>query len=365
LPPHLKRRKDRGSTWYLVDGAKKLSLRTTKKGLAEYRLRDYIKGKYGLTPTPMVSEYFDRWIVTKIEPLFRRSLIRDYNQHFSRYILPKFKSIRLLALGTKELTDFRLELLRKGLCVKTARNIIDGSFRALYRDARSEIDDLKGRDPFIDVHWPPAERKKPEVFSPGERDRILEFFLEEETFYYPWVLFAFHVGTRPSEASALIVDDVNFKTGEVSITKSRHLRVDNYPKTQKSTRVVRVPFQVLEALSLVPSVAIGEGKLFLNKFGDPLDANQWTKDYWPRALTALKIRQRKFYCTRHTFITEQVKRGENLKAIADYCGTSVMMIERDYCAPLTLSDRTILEPGGYKYLERVASPTGFEPVSPA
>jgi integrase len=81
-----------------------------------------------------------------------------------------------------------------------------------------------------------------------------------------------------------------------------------------------------------------------------LDANQWAKDYWPRILKALDIGQRKFYCTRHTFITEQVKRGELLKAIADYCGTSVTMIEQDYCGTLTLSDRenqTVIEPAAY------------------
>jgi hypothetical protein len=68
---------------------------------------------------------------------------------------------------------------------------------------------------------------------------------------------------------------------------------------------------------------------------------------------------------RHTFITEQVKRGELLKAIAG-CGTSVVMIEQDYCGTLTLSDRaldqTAVEPAASKFAALLASPTGFEPV---
>lgn len=43
-------------------------------------------------------------------------------------------------------------------------------------------------------------------------------------------------------------------------------------------------------------------------------------------LRKLGIRLRDFYSTRDTFI----HRGENLKAIAEYCGTSVAMIERSY-----------------------------------
>jgi pyruvate/oxaloacetate carboxyltransferase len=37
---------------------KPISLKTTKKGLAQHRLEEYIKGKYGLKPTPTVKEIF-------------------------------------------------------------------------------------------------------------------------------------------------------------------------------------------------------------------------------------------------------------------------------------------------------------------
>jgi len=73
--------------------------------LRSNRLEQYVKGKCGLKPTPTVKEFFDRWIEKKIEPLFRRTQVRDYKQHFNAYILPKFKNIRLLAIGTGDLTD--------------------------------------------------------------------------------------------------------------------------------------------------------------------------------------------------------------------------------------------------------------------
>ncbi|MBI2999137.1 MAG: tyrosine-type recombinase/integrase [Deltaproteobacteria bacterium] len=291
-------------------------------------------------------------------------MIRDYRQHFETYILPKFKDVRLLAIGTGYLTEFRVELLRRGLSVKTCRNIIDGSLRALYRDARAELDALKGRDPFIDIHWPAVERQKPDPFTAEERDHILAFFREREPFYYPWVLTPFVTGTRPSEASALLVTDVDPERCEISISKSRHLGADSSPKTPKSCRMIRVPRDAIEALLTLPSWSLATARLFLNKFGDPLDANQWARVYWPRVLKGLGIRYRKFYATRHTFITEMVKRGENLKAIADYCGTSVMMIEQDYCGTLTLSDRTISAPEWAKPTKGLVVPTGIEPVLP-
>jgi len=141
MAAHIKRR---GSQFYLVDGETRKSLKTTKKGLAEHRLKEYIRGKYGLTPTPTIGEFFEKWIETKVEPLCRRSTIKDYRYHFQAYILPAFKHVRLAALSTKDLNEFRVALLRRGLAVKTARNILDGSFRAMHRAARIEIEALTG-----------------------------------------------------------------------------------------------------------------------------------------------------------------------------------------------------------------------------
>jgi len=365
LAAHIKQRKDRGSVWYLIDGPRIRSLHTTKKGLAQHQLEQYIKGKYGLTPTPTVGAFYERWIEAKIEPLFRRSLIKGYRQHFKAYILPTFKSIRLAGIGTRELTGFRVDLLRRGLSVKTCRNIIDGSFRAMLRDARAEIDEIKGRDPFMDIQWPEAKRDKPDPFLSEERDKILAFFRERDPFYYPWVLLAFMAGLRPSEASALLVGDLNVETRELSITKTRNLGADNQPKTGRSRRTIRLSREIVESLLTLPSFSLGAELLFLNKYGGPLDANTWAQVYWQRALKALEIRPRKFYACRHTFITEAVKRGELLKAIADYVGTSVQMIGDHYCGTLelTLADQTVFEPQPSKSANSLVTSTGRLPFS--
>src|SRR6516162_4901268 len=169
MAAHIKFRKDRNS-WYLVDGGLIRSLKTDKKTVALYLRDEYIKGKYGLRPTPTVGEFYAKWIERKVEPLIRRSQARDYKQHFVAYILPAFKETRLLAIGSGDLNDFQVKLIRQGLAVKTARNIIDSSFRALYRDARAEIRrELEGRDPFIDVKWPKNERELPDPFTAEER----------------------------------------------------------------------------------------------------------------------------------------------------------------------------------------------------
>lgn len=96
-----------------------------------------------------VREYYDKWILQQRPPLVRKSSERDYKQHFTRYILPRFGETELATIATRALLDFQSYLLHDiprlkkgaepGLSVKSVRNIIDGSFRAMVRDARELI----------------------------------------------------------------------------------------------------------------------------------------------------------------------------------------------------------------------------------
>ena len=180
MPAHLKANKY--GYYYLVDGFINKSLRTKSRAEAEARLKQYNQGKYILKQLPTVGEYYRTWMARKIEPLYRRGQIREYKYQFKLHILPRFEQVRLSEVRTRHLRDFQVELLGKGLAVKTVRNIVDGSFRALYRDARADHEELEGRDPFIDVEWPKVAAAKPDPFTAEERDRIIQHWVEADFF---------------------------------------------------------------------------------------------------------------------------------------------------------------------------------------
>jgi integrase len=363
MPAHLKQNKF--GVWYLVDGYLCKSLKTKTKREAGVRLKQYQQGKFGLIETPTVQQFYDQWIAMKVPPLVRHSQVRDYKQAFNCYILPRFKSMRLADLKTKDLTAFQAELLKKGLAVKTARNIIDASFRAMFRDARTECESIESRDPFLDIKWPKVKREPPDPLGTDEKQKILAAFLEHEPFYYPFIRVQFETGMRPSETVALDWAHINTEARTIRIDKSRYLNADNdHPKTTHSGRTITVSRALIDLIVTLRHAWSSEtDKVFLNKYGEPLNPASFRVDYWDRILEALKIRKRKFYATRHTFITEMVRKNINLKETADYTGTSVIMIEQHYCAKSELDpDREVFEKLTAKSLEDLASPTGFEPV---
>jgi integrase len=91
-----------------------------------------------------------------------------------------------------------------------------------------------------------------------------------------------------------------------------------------------------------------------------MNAKKWNEHNWGGPLETLGIRHRKFYATRHTFITEAIKRGENPLAVAQYCGTSLAMIEADYCGTLGLRlDQIVFRTASRKSLEKYGCGAGI------
>ena len=201
----------------------------------------------------------------------------------------------------------------------------------MMRDARA-VDQLIDRDPFTGLIWPRMPKRPADPFTEEERDKILRWFRKKNPFYYPFVFFLFHTGTRPSEAVALRWGDLDAERGTVTIRLSRYLGSEGATKTAHSERTFPLMPEVREVLRAIrPLHAMEDTYVFVNpKNGGPIEQREWPKDHWRRALTGTKVRPRKFYATKHTCISVAPTKGLNLKFIAEYCGTSVQMIEQHY-----------------------------------
>lgn len=126
---------------------------------------------------------------------------------------------------------------------------------------------------------------------------------------------------RPSEASALTWADIDYRAGDNINQQVSLYGDDSAPKTSASARTIRISEAVVRTFRLLPSRELGLKHVFLNKFGEPMNAKKWAEHNWAGPLKKLEITHRKFYATRHTFITVAIKRGENPLGVAQYCGT--------------------------------------------
>nr|NIO09430.1 tyrosine-type recombinase/integrase [Deltaproteobacteria bacterium] len=276
-----------------------------------------------------VGHYYQAWIERQRPPLVRPHLERDYREQFERYILPKFRRTPMGNVTRETLEELRSYLLHdwknkrtgKPLSLKTVKNVIDGTFRALWRDVRN-LAELKGvDDPFVALRWPRMTRQAPDPFDEEERDTIIHYFRTKVPFYFPFVHVLFWSGMRPSEALGLRWGDVDTRRGLISISKSRYRIAEGSPKTAGSERQIRLLPSVVDVLrGAKPLHAVETDYVFVNTEGAPVDFHTWRKKHWYRALRAKEIRPRGPYHTRHTFISVGLSNGANIKWLAEYCG---------------------------------------------
>jgi integrase len=319
----------------LVEAKAVLIGREIKKGTFDY-LKWFPEGNRAEQfrpkeePPKTVGEFYRGWIERKKPPFVRPGLHYDYTRQFRRYILPKFEETLIVEVTLPLLEAFRSYLNQEmGLSLKSCRNIIDGTFRAMMRDARKH--GIGDKDCFADLEWPRIVSPKPDPFNVDERDSILKHFKEKHTFYYPFLSMLFGTGARPSEIIALRWGDVDLKSGVVSISKSRYRDTDSPTKTVASEREIAIGEPIIALLKEIKPLHVTENDfVFKNQEGNPIIEDKWRAKYWYRALRACGVRARKFYATRHTFISVALTRGVKIKWLAEYCGTSVAMIEKHY-----------------------------------
>jgi integrase len=307
-------------------------------------------GAVTTAPKTVLTAYVEGTWLPQKEPLVRKWAAITYRKHWRKHIKPAFGARPLTAITTAALRDFRTALTApeprgKGLKVKTARDIIDATFRAIYRDAR-KVDKIVTGDPFADLDWPRKVVPKPDPYTAEERDLLLKFFWQRKRHQYAFVYVLFFVGLRTAEAIGLRWGKVDLRRGHLTIDVSRTLGEDNAPKTAKSQRTIPLRSDVVAVLRELRPLHVTEHSfVFTTEHGTPLNEERFVESHWRPALRATGIRPRKFYATRATFITQTLEAGTSTKKVADYCGTSVSMIEQhyaDWMAPTTPAELAVL-----------------------
>ena len=111
------------------------------------------------------------------------------------------------------------------LSLKTVKNIVAGTFRAMLRDA--QIDGVIKRSPFEDLPrkgwWPEIDTPPPNPFTDEQRQKICQWFYDNDRHYFPFVSFHLYQSVRPSESSALNWGRVDAEADLATIAKSQSL----------------------------------------------------------------------------------------------------------------------------------------------
>lgn len=217
---------------------------------------------------------------------------------------------------------------------KKSQLIADNPFKGLAMDIKVEKGDEDAHpDPFT------VEEMKLiiKAFETNEFSRYKGGCTHSHASYAAYVKFCFYTGCRPSEAIALTWGDIqpNRIVFNKGVVKAGTLGTvpKKGTKTEKR-RYFNINSQLRDLIESIRPKEHQNTDLIFNRDGNYLNQGSF-RNVWKRVLTKLGIRYRRPYCIRHTFITEQVKKGIVTSAIAKAVGNSPSVIEEYYLGDLS------------------------------
>lgn len=216
-------------------------------------------------------------------------------------------------------------------------------------------------DPMRNIHNLKAYKPLPDPLSADERDVVLaDMWQRYDPRVGAYFTFAFFTGMRPEEIIALRWDDIDERSGLARVCRVRTFKGSERDgsKTGQGRDVDLLP-QALEALHVMkPYTALKAEDVFENPItGEPWHDERSQRDtFWKPSLRRCKIRQRRAYCTRHTYATVALMGGVNAAYVSNQMGhASTKMFFETYARWIAGAD---------KGFQRAAMAAAFGSISP-
>ena len=293
------------------------------------------RGDYTTPQKTTLGQWLNSWLNTRegIEET-TRSL---YERSIRLYIVPNIGNIQIQKLQYIHCQEFVNKLARdpereKPLHPKTIKNTVGVLHKALDTAVQAR---LIPSNPASNLDIPRVEKPAPKVMQRDEQERFLEVIAASP--YHDIFFIGLYTGMRISEVLGLQWKNVNLQTGEVRIDHQLdRKRGNDTARKLKSTKTHNARSTVLpqfvldelratnirqktQRLKAGPAWMNADDLVFTREDGSPMPHNTVSKAF-KKAATQIGRSDLSFHSLRHTFITDALAEGIDVKTVAELVG---------------------------------------------
>ena len=337
----VRQRKDGRWEGRVVIGYDEKGLPRTKNVLAKTKrecqeklkqLRETVTGSKTekVRPEMPFGEWLDFWYQNYVKPQIRPTTQANYEAKIYQHIIPELGKIPLNQLAQKDLQQFYARMKTGGRLIRTeqfGKGLSDSMVRGLHAACRSALEkavqeELIRTNPAVGCKLPPKRGREMQVLG---REELQRFLIQAQAEgYFELFLLDLCTGLRRGELLALQWDDLDFKTGTLTVNKQVYevkgqLQV-SVPKTRASIRRLVLPPGVVEVLRAYRETVDSRWM-----FPSPV------KEDMPMTPGAVRRRLQiileragckriRFHDLRHTFATLSLESGMDVKTLSAMLG---------------------------------------------
>jgi integrase len=285
-----------------------------------------------LDPQALYKDWLSEWL-DEYQQFAKEATFATYSMAVVNHIIPMLGDCTLGELTEKKIQETALYWLHSGRCDgkgglshKSVRDLL-----AIIKTSIKVAQKRLGITPTpIEVRLPQSMRlREIEVFSPSELLRLVEAAKARPSSKNVGILLTLYTGLRIGELCALQWKDINFERESLFVSKTVQ-RI--YAKTIDGNTVAKIVISSPKTRSSLREIPLASALLpILREFRDHDDCYLITKDrmfleprsyrsYYGRFLKRAGIAHSSFHKLRHTFATQLIECGADVKTVSELLG---------------------------------------------